>query len=213
MALLQEIYIGCSVFSVGITVLDFLGFLGGGEDSDGEGIGPASEVDGDEVDGGDLTADIDHTADAASGHTSDYGGAMVLSVIFYLRGLVYFCLGFGPTGWVAMATGRGMESSLLWALPAGAISFVLVCVFFRFLRSDIDSSLHTHDLLFQRAVVIVPLSHTTMGKIRVKVGMNVTDQYALTAEPDTQFEKGDVVWITNVTEDCVYVEDDFTGKE
>ena len=41
----------------------------------------------------------------------------------------------------------------------------------------------------------------------------VVSELQMAEFPDTQFEKGDVVWITNVTEDCVYVEDDFTGKE
>ena len=228
MVSLQGIYIGCTVFSVGITTLDFLGILGGRHESDGDGMGHGGDHGGDmghdgdldggdidhagDVDSGDHDADSNHASEATSSETSHYGGVAVLSVLSYLRSLVYFCLGFGPTGWVAMATGRAPAGSLLWALPAGAIAFVVARAFFRFQRSDTDSSLRSEELLFQRAIVIVPLSHTTMGKVRAQVGMNVTEQYALATETGAQFKKGDTVWITNVTEECVYVEDEITKR-
>jgi hypothetical protein len=141
------------------------------------------------------------------------GGVAVLSVLAYLRYIVYFCLGFGPTGWVVMATGRSAPSSLIWAVPAGAVAFGLAYAFFRLQRSDTDSSLHSKELQTRSATVIVPLSHKTMGKVRVQVGMSVTDQYALAAEPDAQFEKGESVWISDVTAECVYVIGEFTEKE
>ncbi len=137
MVSLQGIYIGCTVFSVGITTLDFLGILGGRDESGSDGMEHGGDLhggdmghDGDldggdidhagDVDSGDHDADSDHAGEATSGETSHYGGVAVLSVLSYLRSLVYFCLGFGPTGWVAMATERSPAGSLLWALPAGA---------------------------------------------------------------------------------------------
>ena len=211
MVSLQAIYIGSTVFSVGITIIDFLGLLGGSQDS-GEGDGGDIEGGG-EIDSDDLAADSDHTGEPESSHVSHHDGVAALSVLTYLRSFVYFCLGFGPTGWFAMATGRGASVSLLWALPAGVIAFIVARAFFRFQRSDTDSSLHSEELLFQRATVVVPLSHETMGKVRVQVGMDVTEQYALAADPEAQFGKGDTVWITNMTDECVYVEDEVAGKE
>jgi membrane protein implicated in regulation of membrane protease activity len=256
--MLQGIYIGCTVFSVGITTLDFLGILGRHDDSDtgdtdaggdldatytdahgdfdagdidASGDFDAGDVDASgDLDAGDMDIDgdsdaghIDHADDAddgESGHVNDvdsadtphHGAVAVLSVLSYLRSLVYFCLGFGPTGWFALTAGNDPTRSLMWALPAGAIAFVVARAFFRFQRSDTDSTLRSEELMFQRATVIVPLSHRTMGKIRVQVGMNVTEQYALAAEPNTQFEKGELVWVTNVTDECVYVEDELGRK-
>lgn len=216
---LNGVYIGCTLFSVTITVLDFLGFLGGSQDSDGGGDAGGDTPD-DGGDPGSTRFDTDLPGDEAyAGKTPpesvprDTSKVAVLSVLAYLRSLVYFCLGFGPTGWVAIAMGNSAVQSLIWAAPAGVAAFVLAHAFFRFQRTDTDSSLHSEELFFQQATVIVPLTHDTMGKVRVKVGMNVTEQYALAAKPDTRFEKGDTVRVANVTDECVYVEHENMAKE
>ena len=217
---LNGVYIGCTLFSLTITVLDFLGFLGGSQDSDSGGGNAGSDAPGDGVDDGTMKFDSDlpvdelhtgKTSPASITHTT--GKVAVLSVLSYLRSLVYFCLGFGPTGWVAIAMGNSAGQSLIWAAPAGAAAFVLAHMFFRFQRTDTDSSLHSEELFFQQATVTVPLTHDTMGKVRVQVGMNVTEQYALAAEPNARFGKGDTVRVTNVTAECVYVEHENMAKE
>ena len=106
---LNGVYIGCTLFSLTITVLDFLGFLGGSQDSDSGG-GDAS---GDGAEDAGMRFDTDFPVDETNtGKTSPEsithtaGKVAVLSVLSYLRSLVYFCLGFGPTGWVAIAMGK-----------------------------------------------------------------------------------------------------------
>ena len=222
MAWLNGVYIGCTLFSVSITVLDFLGFLSGNQDGGDDIVdgSDAGDVQGGDVEGGNMNFDSDLPPDEAhTGRTAPAdithptGRVAVLSVLSYLRSIVYFCLGFGPTGWAAIAMGNSAAKSLIWAVPAGMAAFVLARAFFRFQRTDTDSSLQSEELYFQRATVIIPLTHDTMGKVRVRVGMNVTEQYALAAEPNTQFEKGDTVWVTNVTPECVYVEHEKIAKE
>lgn len=215
---LNGVYIGCTLFSVTITVLDFLGFLGGNQDSDSGGdAGGDSSDDG--ADSGSARFDTDLPGDEAlAGKVSHEsvphtGKVAVLSVLSYLRSLVYFCLGFGPTGWVAIAMGNSAVQSLIWAAPAGVAAFALAHAFFRFQRTDTDSSLHSEELFFQQATVIVPLTHDTMGKVRVQVGMSVTQQYALAAKPNARFEKGETVRVANVTDECVYVEHENMAKE
>ena len=215
---LNGVYIGCTVFSVTITVLDFLGFLGGNQDSDSGGdAGGDSSDDG--ADSGSTRFDTDLPGDEAlAGKVSHEsvphtGKVAVLSVLSYLRSLVYFCLGFGPTGWVAITMGNSAVQSLIWAAPAGVVAFIVAHAFFRFQRTDTDSSLHSEELFFQQATVIVPLTHDTMGKVRVQVGMNVTEQYALAAKSNARFEKGDTVRVANVTDECVYVEHENMAKE
>ena len=217
---LNGVYIGCTLFSLTITVLDFLGFLGESQGSENGGGDASGDGSGDGAEDGGTRFDTDLPGDEAyAGKTPpetvprDTSKVAVLSVLSYLRSLVYFCLGFGPTGWVAIAMGNSAGQSLIWAAPAGAAAFVLAHMFFRFQRTDTDSSLHSEELFFQQATVTVPLTHDTMGKVRVQVGMNVTEQYALAVEPNARFGKGDTVRVTNVTAECVYVEHENMAKE
>jgi hypothetical protein len=212
-----QLFIACTIFSVGVVTLDFLGILGHGDAGDaGDGLDLGGGHDsfdaggydlaesgghGEDLDAGDASYDGSHDGD----HGHDIHGSPVLSMLTYLRLLVYFSLGFGPTGWVGMATGRSALTSLLLASAMGVLSLGAAQAFFRYQRSDTDSSLRSQDLLLTQATVIIPLSHSTMGKVRVQVGMNVTEQYALAAYPDKEFRKGDVVQISRVTEECVYV--------
>lgn len=64
---LNGVYIGCTVFSVGITALDFLGFLSGHQDSDGSdghhsGEPDSGAVHGGEVESGDTDLGSNHPA-------------------------------------------------------------------------------------------------------------------------------------------------------
>lgn len=205
---LQGIYIGCTIFSAGVTILDFLGFLSREDSSNSHSDNGGSH---DSHDSDDATSHHDHHDHQA--HQAHHGGGVaVLSALFFLRSLVYFCLGFGPTGWVAIASGRSTAVSLIWAVPVGAVALILARLFFRFQGHDTDSSLTKQELLFQRgAIVIIPISPNNMGKIRLKVGMNVAELYALPAKPNEEFKKGDRVWITETSDDCVYVEKDVIG--
>ena len=99
-----------------------------------------------ETDSGTVVTNSDPTGDVESSETEHRGGVAVLSALAYLRYTVYFCLGFGPTGWIVMATSRSPANSLIWAIPAGGVAFVLAYAFFRLQRSDTDSSLHSKEL-------------------------------------------------------------------
>jgi hypothetical protein len=221
-ALLVQFYIAATIFSVGVVALDFLGILGG-EAEDGAGDGDADGFDGadsdlaaDAVDADAHGVDIEDTdfdaGDTSHGHTMGHlhdidkvRGSRVLNVLAYLRLTVYFSLGFGPTGWVALASGRSPLVSLGLGIIVGVIALFLASAFFRLQRSDTDSSLQPHELLRAPAVVTIPLSHETMGRVRVQLGMNVTERYALAAEPGHEYKRGDTVQITRVTDECVYV--------
>lgn len=251
-----QLFVGATVFSVGVVALDFLGLLGhhgdhvydpaaghldsghgdihidGGDFNAGDlgghydgGHPDGGHLDGGHIDGGDADGgfDLDHAGgdgdlavddgdagghahadETLSGH-SQPSAAPILSVLSYLRLMVYFCLGFGPVGWVGMAMGRGALRSLAVAIPMGLGSLLVAQAFFRFQRRDTDSQIRRGDLLSQRATVLIPLDHRTMGKVRIQVGISITEQYALAANPDAHFQKGDTVQITKVTDECVYV--------
>lgn len=177
-------------------------------------------------DGSDFDIDIDADVDAGvalegtgfdntdtskgihAGHLGEMdsvAGNRILQILSYLRLTVYFCLGFGPTGWFAMATGRNSLVALGVAAAVGAISLVLAQWFFRFQNSNVDSSVKKQELLRESATVTIPLTDSTMGKVRIKVGMSISEQYALSATPGREFKRGEVVHVTRVTDECVYV--------
>lgn len=188
----------------------------------------AGDFGGLDFDGSDFDVDIDADTDVAAGvhlegtgfentdtskgtHAGHLGemdsaaGNRILQILSYLRLTVYFCLGFGPTGWMAMSTGRAPLIALAMAVGMGAISLVLAQWLFRFQNSNIDSSLTKRDLLQEEATVTIPLTDSMMGKVRIKVGMSISEQYALSSIPGREFKRGDTVYVTRVTDECVYV--------
>ena len=190
MSWLHGLYLFTTVFSVGVMAVDLLGLFG------------TSESDSD---AGDLSAD-DASADDVSADDSSAGASVpLLSVLRYLRIGIYFALGFGPVGLVAEWTGAGVLGSLAWAVPGGVISAYLARLFFRFQQHDVDSQVRESELLLERAQVIVPLSNTNMGKVRIKMGQLVLERYALAEDEWETFNTDDQAEIVRVTDECVYV--------
>jgi membrane protein implicated in regulation of membrane protease activity len=197
------IFIASTVFSVGVVLLDFFGVLGGHHGGETSGDVTAGHVFSDDHAQGDH-AQGDHSGQIHHG-SEQQGAGPILSALSYLRLFVYFCLGFGPMGLVAMATGRSAIGSLLLAIPVGVAAVFLAQAFFRFQRQDTDSQLTSADLVGQTGTVIVPLDDQTMGKVRILVGPVVAEQYALAALPGATFKNGDQVMVSSVTDECVYV--------
>ena len=217
MDFLNQTYIASTVFSVSVTLLDLMGLIGRG-DHDGESSHADSTADGHETnfaaDSSPGTTNLEAHGDADSEAPVEYidnsmahsGGTSILSMLTYLRSLVYFCLGFGPMGLFSLATDVSGIKSLLWSVPTGVGATVLARLFFRFQRSEIDSSLKPQEILFQEATVIVPITHSRIGRVRIQLGMNITERFALAKAPDETFVKNEVVWITEVTDEHVFVE-------
>jgi len=215
---LNSLYTALAVFGVGVLIVDLMGLLGGGqEDSgtegttfdpggteDGEGIGAEADASADQ--GGDEdTGEQDQADDAVRG-SADTRGILILAGLRYLRSFVYFSVGFGPIGLLALWKGYGAPGSLLWSVPAGLASTFVVRRILRFQTHDTDSSLHPEDLIMRKATVLIPLSQGSMGKVRIEVGMGVSEQYALPEHDDEHFENGETVYVARVSDECVYVE-------
>jgi membrane protein implicated in regulation of membrane protease activity len=211
---LRGLFIASTVFAAGVVALDMFGVFGehhgdtagdvtAGHIGDhfghaGEGA-PAGHADADHA-----AADHSHEGES-SAHHEQASAAPILSVLMVLRLFVYFCLGFGPVGWLAVTTGRGTLVSLLMATVVGVLAVFLAQAFFRFQRHDTDSQVRAVELVGQRATVIIPLDDKTMGKVRVQMGLVVTEQYALAAHAGAAFQSGDEVMVASVTDECVYV--------
>ncbi len=182
--MLIGLYWFAAILGVGVVLIDMLGLLG--DDGDGADGGDAGDGDGADDSGG--------------------GGSSVLSVLRFMRIFIYFCVGFGPFGLASQAFGSSTLVSLLWALGAGAASAFLARLFFRFQRTDLDSSLQEEELLFEKATVIVPIPKGGgMGKVRVRVGQLVAERYAISENSEESFGLDEIVSVARVTDDCVYV--------
>jgi membrane protein implicated in regulation of membrane protease activity len=231
---LSFLYIATAIFGVGVLVIDFLGLLGGQQEDSGTQdapFDPGGDEGGDDAGADDADTSSDQ-ADVAAAHadsdedTSDQNqtapvgstsfdtrGVLVLAGLRHLRSLVYFCVGFGPIGLLALWKGYWAPVSILWSVPAGLGSVFVVRRILRFQTKDTDSSLRPEDLLMRKATVLVSLSKGSMGKVRVEVGMGESEQYALPEHDEERFEKGEVVYVANVGDECVYVESEMRFKE
>lgn len=192
-------------------------------DSDGDHDG---DFDHDSDSDGDHDGDFDHGGDdhlaSEEGHEEDADSASivahdqktgrrrgnpVLRILSVARSLVYFCLGFGPVGWFALSTGIGNLLSLAWSIPVGIGAVIGTRALKRFMRKDLDSQVNESELIMESAEVIVSIQKGQMGKIRTFVGEAPVERYARSQNPGKSFPKGSKVFITDLTDECVLVDD------
>jgi len=215
-SLLNPVYTALTVFGVGVLLVDFMGLLGGGGDDGATGDAAAdsggAETDAAADQGGEEDAGEQDQADDAAPGAVDTRGILVLRGLRYLRSFVYFSVGFGPIGLLALWKGYGAPMSLLWSVPAGLASTFVVRRVLRFQSHDTDSTLRPEDLIMQKATVLIPLSEGSMGKVRIAVGMGVSEQYALPEHEGESFENGETVYVARVSKECVYVESEGRSK-
>jgi membrane protein implicated in regulation of membrane protease activity len=228
--LLLQIYIACTIFAVGVVALDFVGLLDHGGTS-GHDFGTLGHHGGDDLEstvGGHAAGHGDAPASAqaqpaGNTHAAPYESAghaahdradrvaesqnagTVLSVLAYLRLAVYFCLGFGPVGWAALAFGRPPLTSLIIAVPCGVLAVFLARAFFSFQRKDTGIVAPEAALIGERGTVLVQLDDSNMGRVRIQAGMNVMDVYARAADAGHIYQRGEEVRVVRVTDDCAFV--------
>lgn len=222
MGWLFSLFIAATFFGVGVTAVDLLGLMGdqdssdsdssgddaGGQaDSDGDGGADDLDYDGDaDSDGGDDDTDSDgddHTS--VAGHDQRHKSNPVLKILSALRNLVYFSLGFGPTGWFAMGTGESVTASLLWSGGVGVVVLVGARLLRRVLRSELNSEIQDTDLVTERGEVIVTINPSQLGRVRINIGGTYVDRYAR-SKSDKAIGLGTSVRVVDVAEDCVIIE-------
>ena len=174
---------------------------GGGLDLDYAGGDDAIGSHSDGGDDGDTVHlhDVEHDSVAT-------GRGPVLEAIRYLRMFVYFCLGFGLVGLALLATDRTAQASLIFASVAGVGTVLLARTFYRFQPRDTGEVMSDDELLLEQGAVIVPLDHKNMGKVRIQIGMQVHEPYALAAHEGEKYARGDMVRVIKVSDESVYVE-------
>ena len=121
------------------------------------------------------------------------------------RTLVYFCLGLGPIGWIAIARGSTPSASLLWGLPAGVLFAAVGLGLRRLQRSVLDSQVREEELLMEPARVIVPITAGQIGKVRIIFGGRNVERYARARDASQSFPTGASVRIVSLTDEGVVV--------
>ena len=201
-----------AVFGVGVTVVDLLGFL--------DHAGPASagghDTGSHDSAGHDGSHDLGSHHDAAhsgqAGHGASYvspseeGTNLVARILSWLRLLVYFSLGAGPTGLFGLLTGIGILPSLLWSGGAGLLMAVLARGLRSFIRKDLDSSIKAVELLMDLAVVSVPIQARAMGKAIVRRYDHEMEIFVRARDESQEIPKGATVRIVEFNDDCYFVE-------
>ena len=196
---LLSLYIAATIFGVGVTAIDLLGFVGDQND-DGEPDG-----DGNDGDDGDVEGDASSGKGSIAGHDRRQRHSIVMRIMSATRSVVYFSLGFGPVGWFGTATGETVVSTLVWSSGVGAVILVLAHLLRRLLRSELNSNIKETDTLLEKGTVTVRIQPGALGRIRLKIGAAYTDRYARTRGEET-LDPGVEVRVVDIDEDCLVVE-------
>jgi len=212
MSWLLSVYIAATVFGVGITFIDLLGLIGSHDGDQSDAVGG----DHDSTDDGAVDHDgsAEHEGENAehegsiAGHDRPVRRGVVLSILTVLRNLIYFCLGFGPVGWFAVATGTSGVGSLIWSAPVGVVALIGTRVLRRFMRRELNSEVSESELLMEKGEVIVSIGQGELGRVRIRLGDIYVDRFARASRPDATIHVGAQIRVTEIAEDCVYVEEE-----
>jgi membrane protein implicated in regulation of membrane protease activity len=283
MGTLLSLYIACTVFGVGVTIIDMLGILGdlvhghgtdggdhGGHGGDhsvhggdhghfdvvygdhggvhghfdvahGDQMSVHDDFDTGHGDHGDVHGDFDagqgghggdySNLDTGHGesvvvHHSEHGGGehgekgslvsheeyrerhALVNILSLTRSLVHFSLGFGPVGWFALATGRGLAASLAWSLPVGVVALIGGRLLRRIQRSELDSQVTEVDLIMGRGEVLVSIGQGQIGKVRINLEDTYADRFARAKDPSQRLPVGTQIRVVDVSDEYVYVEEE-----
>jgi hypothetical protein len=203
MANLFILYITLTVFGVGATVADFLGLMDHSNDGDSSG----HDGDHDGHYGHDLS---DHHGSNLSPENKQpdekSGFRVVVKIISFLRNVVYFSLGFGPTGLFASLTGLSKISGLLWACGVGVAMIILARMLKRLIRRDLDSSIKPDDLLKEKGILLLPLEGKAISKAAVRQFGRETEIYVRCKEKDIKLPKGKEIIVVDYDNDVYWIE-------
>lgn len=146
-------------------------------------------------------------ASAPAADTRGFAGStQVARLVSILRLLVWFSLGAGPTGLVALAMRLGTQASLLWALGAGIAIAALARGLRSLARRDLDSSFRAEDFILEEAEVTVPVAPGLMGKAVVRKYGALSEVFVKATSGAAAYARGAKVRIIDYQEDCYLVE-------
>ena len=224
---LTSIYIASAIFGAGVTVIDMLGILGDLFHESGGAHDAGSHGDHGGFHGDHAGAHGDHDDAAGSEHAGEHAEGLahadkgsaaahetysernVLGQILSIaRSVVHFSLGFGPVGLFAVATGRGTLASLAWSVPVGVVAMIGGRLLRQLQRQRLDSQLTDADMIMERGEVLVSIGKGQIGKVRLLVEGVYAERYARAHDSAKSLPVGASVRVVDVSEECVYVEEE-----
>ena len=99
-------------------------------------------------------------------------------------------------------------TSLVWSAPVGIAALIGTRALRKFMRRELNSEVNTDELLLEGGVVTVSIGAGEMGKVRIKLGDIYVERYARAASPEIAISVGPSARFTDVSDDCVYVEEE-----
>ena len=147
----------------------------------------------------------DHQNDLAPSKRSER--SLVTTAAGLFRGTAYFGLGFGPMGLVGFFLGVGVFEALFWALGVGLGALGVLHWLSALQTKETDSLVSDAELLYETAVVTVPLEPGLMGKVRFDQKGSLVERYAKAVDPQLALGVGTKVRIVELSDDTVIVEE------
>jgi len=201
MADLFVLFLTLTVFSAGVTLIDFLGIFDNIGENDNSG-----NNDNDSDDAAAVSAKAGSNMVAEKKQQKEKPGIKIISKIMnVLRGAVYFSLGFGPTGLFASFSGLSRTSGLLWAFGVGAAMIILARLLKRLIRKDTDSSIKPDELLQEKGVLLLPLEGGEISKAVVRQYGRETEIYVKCKDLSVKFPKGKEIIIEDYDNDVYWI--------
>ena len=216
MTFLSTVYTALAIFGIGITAIDFLGVFNQEGDSDS-----ASE-DGSDADAGDVIdsgagSNINQSGDDADDEegsnlnpqrklSKKSGFQIVTRILRTIRTAVYFALGSGPTGLFALYSGLNAGTSLIWSGAAGIASVFIVRMISKLLRKEMDSSIHSSELILGKAVLLTPILPGEMGKAAVQQYGRELYVYVKCKDSSLSLPKGAITSIVEFSDNIYLIE-------
>ena len=223
MADLIVLFTTFTVFGVGVTIIDFLGIMDhiGNQDgnphlsdsveaNDDSGGDSHDHFAGYEQHGSNLLTDRNkEQSELADSKISQKNGKpafkIISAIMNVLRSVVYFSLGFGPTGLFAAFTGQSKTSGILWAIGVGAATLIGARLVRRLIRRDTDSSIKPDELLQERGVLLLPLEGELISKATVRQYGREIEIYVRCMDKNVKLSKGKEILIEEYDNDVYWV--------
>lgn len=195
MADLFVLFLSLTIFGAGATIVDFIGVFNNNSDDSDAGDSDVSVI----KTGSDLINNDKQSK-------NDKAGFKIISKIMsLLRSVIYFSLGFGPTGLFAFFTGMSKTSGLIWAFSVGTAIMILAHFLKRFVRKDLDSSIKTDELLQEKGVLLLPLEGNEISKAIVRQYGRELEIFVRSRDKNINLPKGKEVIIDEYDDDIYWI--------
>ncbi len=209
MSWILSLYIGVSIFGVGVTIADLFGAFsnlseGGSDDGDSSGSDdPAADDSGDD-------GDSDGSAHSPSvlAHDLRSKPGTVLRLLALMRSTVFFSVGFGPVGWFATTQYSTPLPTLAWSLPVGLAVMITAKGLRKLFRKDLSSEIRMSDLIMESGTVTVSIGKGQIGKARLMIGGVYVERFSRAHDELTEISVGARVRVIDANDECVFVEEE-----